>query len=439
MKEKLAISEIVDRFNRERASFIGRVEHSAKDPKNHGYMAAVGIPLLLQNLLRDPSPGIRTAATMTLGKLASHSETIANSISLQGDIITLIEGLETPIEHEIPLSKQRDVIQIRRASCYALRNVWKHGLSVAKETDCSGAVLAGVSCLRISDPDLREASAWLLDTIATQSKDLAYEIVDSGAIPALTSVLKSSEIGPRRAAIAALGSIAERSNEIACMVVNEECAKSIVSSLEHEGIDIRFIRNALYSISQMSQGGKECASELVRAGILPVISKLMVRADEITRRFGAAALRDLAYQDVYLAEAVVSTSGCLATLIHLANSCGGLNSLPAIMLLGHFCAVSQTMTLSVVQEGGIEALVSTLIRSDQCLVKSTAAWALGQLSKQKADYAKRIAETGGLDALVNLGVQIDEDEDLARKCTTVACSIAAHLEDLQSLDPLLKK
>ena len=436
MRDAKFIHETIERFKHERFLFSNQISSFTKHEGNVELLNEMGVALLLKNLLGDPAPAIRINAALGLGRMASKNERVAQSFAKDGILESLVELLGSSFGDGKPLAKQKEIIHQRRASCHALRSICKYGIVLANEIANAGGIPLCIECLKLNDIDLCEAAAWLIDTIAGQGKHLTSDVVECGAVPLLISTLESYENGARRAAMAALGTIAERSKEFAKKIIDENASKAMISAINRGEFDIPFIRTAMYTISQISQGGRECSQDLANSGLLPLISRSLGSTDCICRRFAASALRDIASQDPHLAQEIIKIPACLDLLIQFPSTCTGLDSLPAVMTLGYLCSISDAITDTVFERGGIKSFVNCLDQYKEDLVKNAAAWGLGQAAKQNSKFASSIADSGALTALVNLESGTEKTE-LTGKYTIAICAIIANLTKLEPLIALL--
>jgi hypothetical protein len=470
MKDARAISQLFERYHRERVVFASSIADLARHEPNCQLLEDGKAPDLLQNLLNDPAPGgLRASATLGLGRLVAQSSVTANKLVANGTVNALVKLLNTPFGDEP--SDRREALQQRRAAAFALRAIVKHGISAAKGVVAADAVDAAINCLQLPEGDVREGAAWLLDTLAALSKEMAMSVAcmkvpnpdqeayrdcsrknkglileggqggrtDGGAMPYLVACLECSEIGVKRAAAACLGSMAQHSAELASAVATSGAPKAFANVLaQGETIDIRLARNLLCSLSQIAQGGRDCAHLLVNAGLLPVLARSFSINDEIAQRFAACTVRDIACQDASMAEAVVNTPRCLGNLVNYTNAAQGLNALPGVMALGHMCSLSEALAEAVIVSGGLTAITVALAHNLDETVKAAAAWAIGQAGKHRSEHAQAVAESGALLALMQLESKPTSSPDLMKKCGTAACAIVAELASLGPLDALLR-
>ena len=70
----------LDRYQRERLVFAQAALDFTKQPENVETLVAGGAVSLLQHLSQDVSPGIQHLATLALGRLATHSQDVAQSL-----------------------------------------------------------------------------------------------------------------------------------------------------------------------------------------------------------------------------------------------------------------------------------------------------------------------------------------------------------------------
>ena len=82
-----AILQVFEDFQRSRLTFVNTVAELAIRPQNIDALYSGGAINLLKTLLLDPVPAIQQSAALAIGRLANHSEDIAESV-IQNDIIS---------------------------------------------------------------------------------------------------------------------------------------------------------------------------------------------------------------------------------------------------------------------------------------------------------------------------------------------------------------
>lgn len=320
-----AITQAFERYHRERLTFVGSLADLSKQEHNVELIEGAGGLQLLHSLLDDPTPGVKCTASLALGRLAMQSETASKKLIAYGALGILIKLLGTTPGEDA--TKRREALAMRRAAAYALRGIAKHGIGASRAVTEAGGIQVATGALATSDAETREAIAWLLDCVSGHSEDLAQAVVDANALPALVACLEYSEVALKRASTAALGSTAQHGERFAHAVASAGAMPPLIALVaQGETGDVRLSRNVLCTLSQIMQGRSHLAAQFVSSGALPSITRCLGSADDLVRRFAAAAIRDIASHGEELAQAVVNSPRCLQLLVDSTRHAKGLNA-----------------------------------------------------------------------------------------------------------------
>jgi hypothetical protein len=324
MKDTRAITQVFDRFQRERVAFAGSVGDLARHDANVEALREAGAAALLHNLLSDPVVGVRCTAAGALGRLATASASVATSLVADGAMAPLVKMLGAPRSDDA--AKRREHAAQRRAAATCLRGVAKHSAGDARAVAEAGALRAAAACLESPDAETKEAAAWLVDCVAAHAADLAEAAVAAGALGPLVACLDCSEVAAKRTAAAALGSVAQHGEGLARAVAAAGAVPALAAALAGGAqADVRLARNVLCTLGQVAQGGGDLAGAMVAGGALPDVARCLGAGDELVQRYAAAALRDVARHGEELAGAVAATPGCLQALVACTAQGKGLN------------------------------------------------------------------------------------------------------------------
>ena len=80
------IVQLFDQYQKARSHFVGAVSDLTLRPQNVAPLLDAGVMALLRPLLLDAVPHIQQSAALALGRLANHSETVAEAL-VEGDIL----------------------------------------------------------------------------------------------------------------------------------------------------------------------------------------------------------------------------------------------------------------------------------------------------------------------------------------------------------------
>lgn len=92
MRDTRAITQLLEKYERDRLAFIGSLNEFAKyGEANATFLADSGAHTILQPLLlNDPVPGVRTAAATALGNICRHSYAVTHALIASGAPLTLV-------------------------------------------------------------------------------------------------------------------------------------------------------------------------------------------------------------------------------------------------------------------------------------------------------------------------------------------------------------
>ena len=109
-----AVLQPFEEYQKARITFVQTIAELATRPQNIEALHSAGVMSLLRPLLLDSVPSIQQSAALAIGRLANHSEELAESV-VQNDIITQLI---------YSLSNQNRFF--KKAACFVLRAVAKH-------------------------------------------------------------------------------------------------------------------------------------------------------------------------------------------------------------------------------------------------------------------------------------------------------------------------
>jgi HEAT repeat protein len=198
-----AVLQPFEEYQKSRITFVQTIAELATRPQNIEALHSAGVMQLLRPLLLDSVPSIQQSAALAIGRLANHSEELAESV-VQNDIIAQLI---------YSLSNQNRFF--KKAACFVLRAVAKHSPQLADDVVKSGALEPLVKCLEEFDPTVKESSAWALGYIAKHNASLAHQVVEARAVDALILCLQEPEIILKRAAAQTLSYICQHTEQLA--------------------------------------------------------------------------------------------------------------------------------------------------------------------------------------------------------------------------------
>ena len=115
----MSVLETFEKYQKARVDFVQKVAELASRPQNVSSLQDAGAMKLLRPLLLDVVPSIQQNAAAALGRLASHSEDLAEDIVANEILPQLVYSL----------SEQNRFY--KRAAAFVLRSVAKHSPELA--------------------------------------------------------------------------------------------------------------------------------------------------------------------------------------------------------------------------------------------------------------------------------------------------------------------
>ncbi|CAI7875387.1 unnamed protein product, partial [Closterium sp. NIES-54] len=170
---------------------------------------SLGAMQLLLPLMHDVMSSVRSAAILSLGRLANVSDTWANDIVDRNILPDLCKALAGNNRHH------------KRAAAFAVKAVARHAGAELAAVGSSGpgSVLPVLAeCLTDAMPAVRETAACALGHVAKQSREAATRVIETGAVATLIGSLHDEEVA--RMALSVLGDIARHSAEHATIVAD---------------------------------------------------------------------------------------------------------------------------------------------------------------------------------------------------------------------------
>lgn len=367
---------------------------------------------------------IQQSAAIALGRLANHSDHLAEAVVSNEILPQLV----------FSLSEQNRFY--KQAAAFVLRAVAKHSPALAQAVVDSGALDALVMCLEEFDPGVKESAAWALGYIAGHNAELASTVVEAGAVPLLVLCVQEPELSLKRIAASSLSDIAKHSPELAQAVVDAGAVAYLAPLIVSP--DAKLKRQVCAALGQVAKHSVDLAETVVEAEVFPAILMLLKDVDGLVRKHACTAIREVAKHTPELAQLIVSNGG-VAALVDYVDESESNNRLPGIMALGYIGAFSETLATAVIASDGIGPLFAALSDEPEDHVKSASAWSLGQIGRHTPDHAKAVADSGALSRLVAIGASQRSSDDLRSKCARALRFIIEKLTDLRALDRTLQE
>ncbi|XP_053198602.1 sperm-associated antigen 6 [Scomber japonicus] len=416
------IIQAFEQYQKSRMQFVQTVADLAARPQNIETLHNAGVMSMLRPLMLDVVPSIQQTAALALGRLADHSDDLAEAVVKEDILPQLVHSLA---------SQNRFY---KKAAAFVLRAVAKHSPELSQAVVASGGVDALVLCLEEFDPGVKEAAAWALGYIARHNASLSQSVVDAGAVPLLVLCLLEPEMALKRIAASTLSDIAKHTPELAQTVVDTGAIAHLAQMILSP--DAKLKRQVFSALSQISKHSVSLAEMVIEAEIFPAAVTCLRDQDEYVRKNVTTLMREVVKHTPELSQVIVNCGGMAAVIDYLGDCHGNLR-LPGIMMLGYVAAHSESLAMAVILSKGVPQLALCLSEETEHHIKAATAWSIGQIGHHTPEHAKAVATANLLPKLLLLYMDASSSEDLQTKSKKALKNILQKCTYLPALEPLL--
>ncbi|CAI5503312.1 unnamed protein product [Closterium sp. Naga37s-1] len=401
-----AVVSAMETYHDARIQFVGKVSDLAFSPQNAEAFFSLGAMQLLLPLMHDVMSSVRSAAILSLGRLANVSDTWANDIVDRNILPDLCKALAGNNRHH------------KRAAAFAVKAVARHAGAELAAVGSSGpgSVLPVLAeCLTDAMPAVRETAACALGHVAKQSREAATRVIETGAVATLIGSLHDEEVA--RMALSVLGDIARHSAEHATIVADGGRGEADGGAGAAEGgaigrivallgsKDVKMRRQVCVCLSQIVKHSEALA---IRVACAEGISRLFLclhDSDQALRRNAAFAMREIARKSPAAADRLIHLGAIGPVIDAVLTEEGGAGSarLAVVQALGHLAGAGGEGALAIVASEGVAPLKELLIQADvEESVRGACAWALSQIGRHSSAHVKAVADSGALIDMVTV-------------------------------------
>jgi HEAT repeat protein len=372
----------------------------------------------------DPVPAIQQSAALAIGRLANHSEDIAESI-IQNDIITQLI---------YSLSNQNRFF--KKASCYVLRAISKHSAQLAEDIVNCGAVEPLANCLNDFDPTVKESAAWALGYIAKHNERLALQVKDSKTIEGLVLCLKEPEISLKRCVIQTLSNIAQHSEQLATSV-SEHGLDNMVKLLNEPDMFLK--RNVCQLLGNISKQSVNLSNMIITSLGKPTkLLYCLKDPDQTVRKNAAFAILELVNKSPENSKSFIDVGGVSAIVDYIMNGEGD-SKLYGILSLGFLASHQEQFAKSMFDfQKTLPLLRDILLNDPNQQVKAAVCYTFGNLGKHSTQHANIVASHNVLPIML-LNYQINESSaNLKTKAKRALKQIITSCQNIPAMEPLIQ-
>ncbi|KAI3355197.1 hypothetical protein L3Q82_018055, partial [Scortum barcoo] len=418
------IIHVFEQYQKSRMQFVQTVADLASRPQNIEILQNAGVMSMLRPLMLDVVPSIQQTAALALGRLADHSDDLAEAEAV------VKEDILPQLVHSLA-SQNRFY---KKAAAFVLRAVAKHSPELSQAVVSSGGLDALVLCLEEFDPGVKEAAAWALGYIARHNASLSQSVVDAGAVPLLVLCLLEPEIALKRIAASTLSDISKHTPELAHAVADNGAIAHLAQMILNP--DAKLKRQVFSALSQIGKHSVSLAEMVIEAEIFPAAVACLRDPDEYVRKNVTTLMRELVKHTPELSQVIVNCGGMAAVIDYLGDCRGNLR-LPGIMMLGYVAAHSENLAMAVILSKGVPQLALCLSEEHEHHIKAATAWSIGQIGHHTPEHAKAVGAANLLPKLLEMYMDARSSEDLQAKSKKALKSILQKCTYLPALEPLL--
>ncbi|CAI5522360.1 unnamed protein product [Closterium sp. Naga37s-1] len=193
-KAARAVVAVMEAYRDARVQFVMKVGELAVSPQNAEALLSLGALQLLLPLAQDSMASVRSAATLSLGRLANVSHAWSHHLVQRNVLPSLCKALTGTNRHH------------KRAAAYLVKAVSRHAGAELAE---AGVLPLLTECLLDAMLAVRETAACALGHVVKHSGDLAMRVVETGAVRLLVTCLQDEAVA--RIALSVLSDVARHS------------------------------------------------------------------------------------------------------------------------------------------------------------------------------------------------------------------------------------
>ncbi|KAI8111490.1 hypothetical protein M9435_003990 [Picochlorum sp. BPE23] len=437
-KEERPVMGVLERYRKEKQHFIASFLSMCHQPGEKATVVNEGGPLLF-HLARDPDVAIRVLAYRAINSLVLRFESVWDidtdvMVGLANEMDAVAQRMKASKEHH-----QDGDIELFNEICATVANLfnWKKFHDALDESVVHICMKSCAMCLDVDDEQLQSYVVGMLNIFVSCRESLVQSFdVETSA----SSILEKIENRPR-------------------------LERNALRFFSHAipGITSPTLISALFTHahSRLVQCDASKDTELIVDTLNLIDSILALHAD--TCEFDeqsysvlcscAAMSRENASLVVALNILARLASNCSEAIVYLfkhidvlkgmaefLDDLDGPQLLPVLYVVVHICKYSEEYCNVMIDEPFecIRRFAVVLAHGSQENVQQVAAWGLGVIGSQNAQFAQRVAESGGLLTIIAaMRGQRDENSPIFSTCQDSGCATVSKLEYLDALIALL--
>lgn len=289
-----------------------------------------------------------------------------------------------------------------------------------------GAVPYFVHYLQRNDCDILQfEAAWALTNIA--STDRTSVVVECGAIPYLVQQLMSSSADVREQCAWCLGNVAGEGASFRDIILQEGGLAPLLQNIQMPA-NLSLLRNCVWSLSNFCRGKPQPNLQVIETAYEPLVNLLKNCSDQATVTDACWALSYLSDGCNARIQKLVELDPCYA-LVNMLQSGQHQLIIPALRTLGNIVSGEDHQTQSVVDAGGLSAIVPLLSHAKKNIRKE-ACWMISNVAAGSKSQLSAVVNTPDLVvrtlALMSEGTEWDVRKEAAWVVSNIATGGSKH-------------
>ncbi|CAI6359268.1 unnamed protein product [Macrosiphum euphorbiae] len=383
---------------------------------------------IVQPLLDNIDPEVRTTAVLGLSRLAGNSRSCAKQILCADN---LLKGLLGQVANEDESHKK---------NCMKLiRNLSKH-LSSCSEMILSGCdgIHAILICMKDSDILVREVALQAISSIAGQDPSISVLIISSGILLQIVQSLKEERHNFKLHALSTLSEIAKHNQKLAKKIVDMNTIPQAIIFLSTNYItEVKLQASALALLKNIAKHSLTLTETVLESNIFPEVLLLMAHPDESIRYNAAEVVYEVVKHSIEISKMIVTTGGIVSLLNVILNS-KEYPSTPAILALGYISSMSPLLATAVIKSKVLKHLTAVLKSdTDNDCLKAGTAWTLEMIGQHGAKHSKSVFACNAVSAMIDVYIDTSPTLEAHHKCKSAIQVILSKCEDFATLEHLL--
>ena len=354
--------------------------------------------LLCRPLIQDVVPSIQIASLGTLSKVAQKSK--ANVSSSQLTKSTILDSVVASLAHQSR--------RVRLQANETLQSISGQSIDCANAVKNAGALVPLLLQLEDTDDELNRTAVETINILTNSSTELATEILGADTLSLLIGHLNTStdvaSMSLKASIVALLADACSTGIDLTSTIVDVGGMESVCRLATNRQATL-LLTDSFRCLAHIASYSDKLAAMIAGYGVVPFVAKALTSPSSQVRRSASRLAYELSSKTADMAEQMAFDGGiiCLVQSIEMEEAEHKLETIPAILALGHMAAFKERLALAIVEAKGIEILVLLLtspLSSTETLAATT--WAITQLAAHGPDISLAVANASALPALMNV-------------------------------------